>query len=201
MVAILSPPECVKETTSPRILLSTKRVNSRWTLHNEAEKVINHFVWHNIHLKFIWISHSEPWRHQKYCVKSQEMPPFMCWKFFWRKIHLHQHFLSFLGTEMQQVKFFLMEINKLSLRQDGRHFPDDIFEWIFLNENLCISIKVSLKFDPKCPISNIPALVQIMAWRRTGDKPLFEPMVNWFLMHICITRPQWVKNLFIPHSQ
>ena len=40
-----------------------------------------------------------------------------------------------------------------------------------------ISIKISLKFVPKGPISNIPALVQIMAWRRSGDKPLSESMM------------------------
>ena len=37
-------------------------------------------------------------------------------------------------------------------------------------------------------------LVQIMAWRHPGDKPLSEPgMVN-LLTHICVTRPQWVKR-------
>ena len=35
--------------------------------------------------------------------------------------------------------------------------------------------KISMKFVPKGPINNIPALVQIMAWRRPGDKPLSEP--------------------------
>ena len=35
--------------------------------------------------------------------------------------------------------------------------------------------RISLKFVPKGPINNIPALVQIMAWRRSGDKPLPEP--------------------------
>ena len=34
-----------------------------------------------------------------------------------------------------------------------------------------------MKFVPKGPINNIPAMVQIMAWRRPGDKPLSEPMV------------------------
>ena len=48
---------------------------------------------------------------------------------------------------------------------------DDIFKCIFLNENVWISIKISLKFVPKGLINNIPALVQIMAWRRVGDKP------------------------------
>ena len=83
--------------------------------------------------------------------------------------------------------------NTLRLRQNGRHFSDDIFKYIFLNENVAILIKISLKFVPKGPINYIPALVQIMAWRRPGKKPLSEPMKVSLLMHICITRPQWVK--------
>ena len=43
---------------------------------------------------------------------------------------------------------------------------------IFLNENVWISIKISRTFVPKGPISNIPALFRIMAWRRLGAKPL-----------------------------
>ena len=50
-------------------------------------------------------------------------------------------------------------------RQNGRHFPDDMFKCIFLYENVLISIKISLKFVPKGPINNIPALVQMMACR------------------------------------
>ena len=49
--------------------------------------------------------------------------------------------------------------NTLRLKQNGRHFPDDIFKYISLNENILISIKTSLKFVPKGPINNIPALV------------------------------------------
>ena len=45
------------------------------------------------------------------------------------------------------------------------------FQMHFLNENIWISIKISLKFIPKGPINNIQALVQIMAWGRPGDKP------------------------------
>ena len=62
-------------------------------------------------------------------------------------------------------------VNSLRPRQNGPHFADDIFKCIFLNENVSIAIKISLKFVPKGPINNIPALVQIMAWRRPGDKP------------------------------
>ena len=67
-------------------------------------------------------------------------------------------------------------VNKLRPRQDGRHFPDDIFKRIFLKENVWILTKISLKFVPRGPIYNIPALVLIMAWRRPGDKPLSETM-------------------------
>ena len=84
--------------------------------------------------------------------------------------------------------------NTLKPGQDVRHFPDDIFKCNFLNENVQILIKVSLKFVPKGPINNIPTLVQIMAWHRPGDKPLSEPMMVSLLMHICFTRSQWVNN-------
>ena len=85
-------------------------------------------------------------------------------------------------------------VNTLRPRQDGRRFPDDTFEHIFLKENVIILIKISLKFVPKGPIINIPALVQIMAWRRSGDKPLSEPMMVSLPTHICVTRPQWVNK-------
>ena len=84
--------------------------------------------------------------------------------------------------------------NTLRPRQNGHHFPDDIFKCIFFNENVWISLKISLKFVPNIWINSIPALVQIMAWRRPGDKPLSEPMVFCLLTHIYVTRPQWVKD-------
>ena len=68
---------------------------------------------------------------------------------------------------------------------------------IFWMKNVRISIKISLKFVPKGPINNKPALVQIMAWRRSGDKPLSEPMMVSLLTHICVTRPQWVNNIWM----
>ena len=82
-------------------------------------------------------------------------------------------------------------VNTLRPRQNGRHFADDTFKSIFLNENVIISIKISLKVDHKGPINNIPALVQIMAWRLPGDKPLSEPRMIRLPTHICVTRPQW----------
>ena len=91
-------------------------------------------------------------------------------------------------------------INTLRPRQNGRHFADDIFKRVFLNENIWVPIKISLKFVPKGPVNNIPALVQIMAWRRPGDKPLSEPMMVNLLTHICVNRPQWrrLTGIVIP---
>ena len=67
-------------------------------------------------------------------------------------------------------------------------FPDAIFKYFFLHQNVLILNKISLS-----PIINTPALVQIMAWRRPGAKPLSDPMVVSLLTHICVTRPQRVN--------
>ena len=57
---------------------------------------------------------------------------------------------------------------------------DDILKCIFLNENVRIFLQISLKFVPKGPIDNESALVQVMAWCRTGDKPLPEAIMTQF---------------------
>ena len=61
------------------------------------------------------------------------------------------------------------------------NLADNIFKCIFLNENDRIPIQISLKFVPRSLIDNKPALVQVMAWRRTGGKPLSEPMLTQFI--------------------
>ena len=53
--------------------------------------------------------------------------------------------------------------------------------------------KISLKFVPRVRMNNIPTLVQIMTWRRSGDKPLSESMMVSLPTHICVTWPQWVN--------
>ena len=55
-----------------------------------------------------------------------------------------------------------------------------IFKCIFLNANDKIAIQISLKLIPRSQIDNKPALVQVIAWRRTSAKPLPEPMMNKF---------------------
>ena len=41
----------------------------------------------------------------------------------------------------------------------------------------CIFIQISWKIVPKGLIDDMSALVQVIAWRRTGNKPLPEPMM------------------------
>ena len=72
-------------------------------------------------------------------------------------------------------------VNSSSSGQNGRCFVDDIFRCIFVNENCCILIRIAPNFVSNGPIDSKPALVQVMAWCRTGDKPSSEPMFNHFI--------------------
>ena len=85
-----------------------------------------------------------------------------------------------------------LSANSLSPRRNRRHSTDCIRH--FLEWNVLVSINISLKFIPEDPINNIPALVQIMAWRQPGNTPLSEPKMIILLTHICVTWPQWVKE-------
>ena len=62
-----------------------------------------------------------------------------------------------------------LHLNTLRPRQDGGHFPDDVFKCIFLYENVWIPITICMAFVPKGPINNIPALVRRQAIIRTND--------------------------------
>ena len=156
-----------------------------WQLHVIASQITGHLIFfkqtNNKDIKAWWIP----------CTKGQ-----WCRKYFHVMSSCAEWFIylfsQYVGCCHQSL--LLTRINTLRPRQNGRHFPDAIFKRIFFNENAWISIKFSLKFVPKVPINNIPALVQIMAWRRSGDKLLSETMMDSFLMHICVTRPQWVNK-------
>ena len=58
--------------------------------------------------------------------------------------------------------------------------------------------KYVISIVSKGPINNSPALVQIMAWRPPGDKPLSEPIMVRLPTHIYVTRPQWVNSRNTP---
>ena len=99
-----------------------------------------------------------------------------------------------LPRAMFIVCIFVPHLNTLRPRRNEQHFADYIFKRIFFNEKVWISMKMLLYFVPKGPINNTPALVQIMAWRRSGDKPLSEPIMVSLPPHIWVMRPQWVRS-------
>ena len=71
-----------------------------------------------------------------------------------------------------------MAYNTMGSRQNVRNFADGyILKRISVNYNSGIYNQISLKFVPKSPINNNPALRQIMPWHKTGDKPSPNPMM------------------------
>ena len=71
-------------------------------------------------------------------------------------------------------------LTHLPLDKMAAILADDIFKCIFLNENDKIPIQFSLKLVPRSAIDNKSALVWVIAWRQTGDKPLPEPMMTQY---------------------
>ena len=70
-----------------------------------------------------------------------------------------------------------------------RHFQMHFYEWKLLYFDLNFT-----EVLPEGPIDNKPALVQVMAWHRTGSKPSPEPISQSSLGHICGTRGRWVNE-------
>ena len=59
---------------------------------------------------------------------------------------------TFYGAQWLSCATKWVILNTLRPRRNGRHFADDNFKRILLNENVRISIEISLKFVPKGPI-------------------------------------------------
>ena len=129
-------------------------------------------------------------------LRNQQMPAslpvFLVHIVLLGRLKMYWWYLIFQITERNLDSVYLLRfahdpithLNTLRPRQNGRHFPDDIFKCIVLNENVWISIKISLKFVPEGHIENIPSLIQIMAWRRQGDKSWSEPIMVRLLTHM-----------------
>ena len=88
--------------------------------------------------------------------------------------------------------YFYQVLTHLTLDKMATILAGNIYKCIFLNENDKILIQLSLKFVPRSPIDIKPALVQVMAWCQTGDKPLPEPMPNQFTDAYM---PHWKKRV------
>ena len=62
-------------------------------------------------------------------------------------------------ADINKCILFQSAFNSSPPGQNDRHFADDIFSSIYMNEKFCILIKISLKFVPKGAIDNNPPLV------------------------------------------
>ena len=87
-------------------------------------------------------------------------------------------------------------MSTLTSLQNGRHFTDNIFICIFLNENVPILITISLNIVPYGLLDRYVSICSDMAWRLTGDKPLSERMMVHSATNMCATRTHWVEQFF-----
>ena len=100
----------------------------------------------------------------------------------WAPVHYHWKGCVFI-TSCKWPKpqnWMWKYLTHLPLNKVADAFAEDIFERIFLNENTRISTIISLRFVPRGSNDKKSALVQVMAWRRTGDKRLPEQMLIQF---------------------
>ena len=89
--------------------------------------------------------------------------------------------MEFMGHWVQWVYHHrLTLINSSSPGQNRHHFIEGMLKCIFLNKNIWISNKIWLECIPWGLIHSVSALVQMMAWRHPGEKPLSEPMLTQF---------------------
>ena len=136
------------------------------------------------------------------------LSPIQCQAIIWSNAGIL--LIESLGTNFSEI---WIRVGRFSLKKTHSKLPSEKRQPFVLNlnelthwgwekiyailqttfSNARISLKISLKFVPKVRINTIPALVQIMSWHWPGDKPLSEPMMVCLLMHICVTRSQWVN--------
>ena len=125
------------------------------------------------------------WGKEVYRISHKICTLFGC-AFFLLCIH-HYHLNDFFVFHLSVF------LTPLPLDKMADILADDIFKWIFLNENDRIPIQISLKFVPRSSVDNKQASVQVTAWRWTGDTSLPEPMLTHFTdAYICGTRGIWV---------
>ena len=120
-----------------------------------------------------WIIHASP----DVQLVDKMITDSICWvSTFLIYNHFYDSWMMYLSVPFKvDIKCWILSItdyvNALKSRQNGRLFADGIFKCIFFNCDVWILSKISLKFVPKGPINNIPALVQIMALHRPGINP------------------------------
>ena len=101
-----------------------------------------------IGIKWLWLTCTYPTMHKHIIISSK----------VWNGIFIHSQTSTAALLKLEMDKLFHLTLYPLRPRQNGRHFADDMFKCIFLNENVWIPIEISPKFVPKGSINNNPAL-------------------------------------------
>ena len=113
--------------------------------------------------------------------------------------------LDWFGTDQRLALIWNINntfmINTLSPRRNGHNFPDDIFKGICLHENDELRLRFHWRLFLSFQSSIFATLVQTIAWRWPGDKPLSEAMVVSLLAHVHYTRPQWVNSISLSQKR
>ena len=144
-----------------------------WVTHIYISKLIHHRIrqWLAICLEQ---SHYQSWRVIYWTIRS---------KFRWylnRKTKFSMHENAY-KTPSAKWRLFCLGFSILThplldkMAAIQQTTISNSFSWM---ESFFISIQISLKFVPNGPIDNFAVLVQVMVWRRTGDKPLPEPILT-----------------------
>ena len=98
------------------------------------------------------------------------------------RCHICQNTVDVISSWFKKI---FVNINTLRPTQNDRCFADEVLEYNLLKGHVWISPKISLKFVPKGQMNNIPALVHVMPWHQSGDRPLYEPvMVNYWRIYV-----------------
>ena len=105
-------------------------------------------------------------------------------------LQIGDHFVSNSLYEHIEAWANMFTYGRWQCRAHSRLAPSQWETSLQMNEDVRIWIEISLKFVPKGPINNIPALVQIMACPRPGAKPLYEPVMVRLPTHVCVTWPK-----------
>ena len=100
----------------------------------------------------------------------------------------------FTGTLTHWLRDKMAHLSQMLFSNLRRYFQ------MHFHERFSILIRISPKFVPKGTIDNKLALVWVMPWDWTGNKPLPEPMLTQFTDAYIAMRVQWVNRgrLYLP---
>ena len=104
----------------------------------------------------------------------------VCWAYMYFRINHYS------------VCCFRACFNTLRPIQNSRHFPDDIFKYIFLNENIWISLKFSLRFVSMVLIDHIfmrENMKAVKAWKRHYKSVMRCEMFFFSICNKCHFQP------------